>query len=240
MNELPQLKQQLLGGTMKYSVLLFDLDQTILDTDTNAERALKNLQLPFEFDFTNERVLHWHHTQQKMWADLELGKLTRQQLVDTRFQTYFDDYDIEVDSLALETQFERTFFAEHELMPHAKDLLRQLHGNYKLAVVSNGTRAKQERILNDARIASLFDEIFLAEDLGYSKPDPRFFEKVSQKLVPYEKSDMLVIGDSLTADIQGAIDSKIDNVWFNPKHLKTIMSPTYEVSDLQDIANILA
>lgn len=225
---------------MKYSVLLFDLDQTILDTDTNAERALKNLKLPFEFNFTNDRVLHWHHTQQRMWVDLELGKLTRQQLVDTRFQTYFNKYDIEVDSLALEAQFERTFFAEHELMPHAKELLQTVHGNYKTVVISNGTRAKQEKILHDAKIAPLFDEIFLAEDLGYSKPDPQFFEKVVNGLNPFKKSDMLVIGDSLTADIQGAIGSNIDSVWFNPHHAKTTMSPTYEVSDLQDIANILA
>ena len=197
---------------MKYSVLLFDLDQTILDTDTNAENALKKLDLPFNFDFTDKRVLHWHHTQQRMWADLELGKLTRQQLVDTRFQTYFDDFNIKVDSLALEDQFEKTFYAEHALMPHAKELLQQLQGDYQLEIVSNGTRAKQSRILNDAHIRPLFDKMFLAEDLGYSKPDPKFFEKVVSELTPIKKSEMLVIGDSLTADIQGAISSDIDSV----------------------------
>lgn len=225
---------------MKYSVLLFDLDQTILDTDTNAERALKNLDLPFKFDFTDDRIMHWHHTQQRMWADLELGKLTRQQLVDTRFQTYFDDFDIKVDSLALEAQFEKTFFAEHELMPHAKELLQRLQDDYQLEIISNGTRAKQERILNDAQIRPLFDKMFLAEDLGYSKPDPQFFEKVVSALAPTKKSDMLVIGDSLTADIQGAIASNIDSVWFNPHHEKTTKSPTYVVNDLKDIADILA
>lgn len=224
---------------MKYSVLLFDLDQTILDTDTNAENALKKLTLPFKFDFTDKRILHWHHTQQRMWADLELGKMTRHQLVDTRFQTYFDDFDIKVDSLALEAQFEKIFYAEHELMPNALELLQKLQDNFQLEIVSNGTRAKQSRILNDAHIRSLFDKMFLAEDIGYSKPDSRFFSKVISELTPFKKSEMLVIGDSLTADIQGAIDSNLDSIWFNPHHAKSDMPYTYEVNDLKEITNIL-
>lgn len=225
---------------MTYSVLLFDLDQTILDTDTNAENALKNLELPFDFQFTDQRVLHWHHLQQQMWADLELGKLTRQELVDTRFQRYFEDFGIEVDSLALEQQFQRTFFAEHALMPHAKEVLQQLQANHQLMVISNGTRAKQERILKDSGIDIFFDQVFLAEDIGYSKPDPKFFMAVDSALPKYDRADMLVIGDSLTADIKGAVDSNIDSIWFNPHHLQTTNNQaTFEIDDLAKIPDIL-
>lgn len=118
-------------------------------------------------------------------------------------------------------------------------MLQQLQGDYRLEIISNGTRAKQERILNDAQIRPLFDKMFLAEDLGYSKPDPQFFEKVVSELAPAKKSEMLVIGDSLTADIQGAIASNIDSVWFNPHQAKTTMAPTFEVNDLKDITAIL-
>lgn len=225
---------------MNYSTLLFDLDQTLLDTDKNAEMALRNLNLPFSFQFTDQRVLAWHHTQQEMWKELELGELSRQKLMATRFERYFDQYQIEVDSQALEEQFEERFFAEHELMPFARDILKKLSPQNKLVVISNGTRQKQERILNDAKIANFFDDIFLAEEVGYSKPDPKFFQAVTQKLNDTDPSKMIVIGDSLTADIKGANNSNLDSIWFNPHHLTaSVIKPTYEVSQLNEILNII-
>lgn len=225
---------------MNYSTLLFDLDQTLLDTDKNAEMALKKLTLPFSFEFTNQRVMMWHHTQQEMWKELELGKLSRQKLMATRFKRFFDHYQINVNSVALEQQFEQKFFAEHKLMPFAREILKELSPQNNLVVISNGTRQKQERILNDAKIVNFFDDIFLAEEVGYSKPDPKFFQIVTQKLDIADPSKMIVIGDSLTADIKGANNYNLDSIWFNPHHLmSSTIKPTYEVDQLSKILNIV-
>lgn len=224
---------------MKYSVLLFDLDQTLFDTDKNAGNALRKMKLPFEFDFDESRVEHWHETQRQMWGELELGQMTQTTLIETRFQRYFDFYGIKVDSSKLEQQFEQLFFAEHELMPHAKDLLLNLHLNYKLVVISNSSPVKQKRLLHDAQIEDLFDEVFLAPEIGYSKPDVKFFKEVEQNL-NCQRSEMLVIGDSLSADILGANNFGIDSIWFNRyQSPNSTVEPTYEVNDLKEIIDIL-
>ncbi|MFH5811461.1 YjjG family noncanonical pyrimidine nucleotidase [Companilactobacillus sp. FL22-1] len=225
---------------MKYSVILFDLDQTLFDTDLNAEKSLKKLELPFSFTFTDDRILHWHHLQQKMWGDLEKGKLSRQQLNDTRFQAYFDYFDQKVDSVGLEQQYEEIFYTQHELMPHAKMLLETLQADYQLEVISNGTILKQKQMLHNSATEHYFDKMFLAENIGYSKPNAKFFDAVVDELKPYQRKDMLVIGDSLSADIQGANNASIDSVWFNRYQVANEkVSPTYEVSDLKDIIKIL-
>jgi len=225
---------------MNYPIALFDLDQTLLDTDKNAETALRKMQLPFTFDFDDTRVQMWHQTQQQMWKELELGTLSRETLMQTRFKHYFDFYQIDVDSNSLETQFEDRFFAEHALMPHARDLLTKLSPDHTLVVISNGTRRKQERILRDAKIDSFFEKVYLAEEIGYSKPDINFFKTVVENLSLDNSKDAIVIGDSLTADIQGAINSNLDSIWFNPYQIKQDdICPTYEVTDLSEISNII-
>jgi len=225
---------------MNYPIALFDLDQTLLDTDKNAETALRKMHLPFTFDFDDTRVQMWHQTQQQMWKELELGTLSRETLMQTRFKCYFDLYQIDVDSNALETQFEDRFFAEHALMPHAQELLTKLSPDHTLVVISNGTRRKQERILRDAKIDSFFEKVYLAEEIGYSKPDINFFKTVVENLSLDNSKDAIVIGDSLTADIQGAINSNLDSIWFNPYQIKQDdICPTYEVTDLSEISNII-
>lgn len=84
-----------------------------------------------------------------------------------------------------------------------------------------------------------FDDLFLSEDLGYQKPDPNFFKIVIDK-IGVAQQKMLVIGDSLTADISGANATHLDSVWFNPKEItnKTTFKATYEINDLEQLLNL--
>ncbi|WP_158610658.1 YjjG family noncanonical pyrimidine nucleotidase [Lactiplantibacillus garii] len=227
---------------MNYQLLLFDLDQTLFDTNTNAENALRKMQLPFEFTFNADKINYWHRLQAQMWAGLERKEMTRDELINTRFSKYFAHYDIAADGPTLERQFQQRFFAEHTLMPHARTMLTQLKQRYHLAVVSNEVRAKQVRQMGDAHIDQFFDRLFLAEEVGFSKPDQRFFQTVKAKYATVDPANMLVIGDSLTADIQGARAAHLDSVWFNPNHAAQPATnrPRYEVNDLQQLVPLLA
>lgn len=225
---------------MKYPVLLFDLDSTLLDTEKNAENALRKMKIAKTFPFNREQLNYWHSYNNHLWRQFEDNEITRDQLFAQRFKNYFLHYGITIDPDAFQDEYIKLFADEHALIPHAKELLSELT-DHRLFVISNGTKQKQYSQMSYSKIDTYFDKVILAEDLGYKKPDPMFFKKAEAEVPDANKSDMLVIGDSLTADIAGANAVDLDSVWFNPKHSKnkTDIKPTFEVDDLLSIKNIL-
>ncbi len=109
-------------------------------------------------------------------------------------------------------------------------------------MVSNEVREKQARQLGDSNLAGFFEDLFLAEEVGFSKPDQRFFQRVKRQYATIDPAKMLVIGDSLTADIQGARTANLDSVWYNPHHntAPTTSGPLYEIDDLWQLVPLLA
>jgi len=227
---------------VNYPVLLFDLDQTLFDTDVNAQSALRKLDLPFDFAFDDAQIAYCHHLNWYMWGQFEKKTLSRTELINTRFSRFFEHFGITVDGVLCEQQFQQLFFAEHALMPHTQELLNQLQATHRLFVISNGSREKQLRQMADAHIDTYFEHLFLAEDLGVSKPDPQFFAAVEATLGTVKRDDMLVIGDSLTADILGAQQANLASVWYDPHHQakSATIKPTYRITDLLQLSPILA
>ncbi|KRL66647.1 YjjG family noncanonical pyrimidine nucleotidase [Companilactobacillus versmoldensis] len=225
---------------MKYPLILFDLDSTLLDTNLNAEKALQKMPIAQKFSFNSERLAYWHVLNNSLWQQYESNQITKDQLFDQRFKRYFQHFDVQVDTSPFQDQFIKLFAQEHELMPHAVDLLDSL-SDHQLYVISNGTKFKQQQQIKGANIGSYFRKVILSEYLGYKKPDPKFFQSMSQVIGDNDFSDMLVVGDSLSADIQGANRAGIDSVWYNPSKSvnKGSQKPTYEVDDLLQIQNIL-
>ena len=60
------------------------------------------------------------------------------------------------------------------------------------------------------------DGVFLSEKLGFEKPDIRFFEKVFGTIGADDLSKVIIVGDSLTSDIQGGMNAGIKTCWYNP------------------------
>ena len=86
------------------------------------------------------------------------------------------------------------------------------------------------------RLKKYFEKVYLSEEIGYNKPDIEFYESILKEY-PF-KDRMVMIGDSLSSDIQGGINFGIPTIWYNYKHLKSTL-PDYEVDDLMDIFKIL-
>ena len=95
--------------------------------------------------------------------------------------------------------------------------------------------------MEQSGIAPFFKEIFISEQLHTQKPDAAFYEKIGTRIPNFDKHHALMIGDSLSADVQGGNNAGIDTIWYNPHHLEnnTQAQPTYEVDSYQALLEIL-
>lgn len=224
---------------MKYPILLFDLDNTILDTKANAEKALHRLSKQINFPFTDDQIAYWHELNDGLWEKLERKEIKRDDLLNTRFELYFDHFGKKVNGTKVNAAYLELFKLENILMPHAKQVLDALHQTHHIYAISNGTKEKQYSQLTHSNLLTDFDDLYLSEDLGYQKPDPNFFKIVIDK-IGIDQQKMLVIGDSLTADISGANAAHLDSVWFNPKEIanQTTFEATYEIKSLEQLLSL--
>ena len=179
---------------------------------------------------------------QGLWKDLEQKKLTKQELVDSRFAIGFAHFGITVDGAEMALRYQDYISLQGQSFPGAEDLLARLEkAGYQLYGATNGVTAIQEGRLAHSTIASYFKEVFISEQLQTQKPDPDFFERVGQRIPGFSKDQTLMIGDSLSADIAGGHAAGIATVWYNQDHKENTSQvvPTYEVSNYQEIADLL-
>jgi putative hydrolase of the HAD superfamily len=128
-----------------------------------------------------------------------------------------------------------------DLIEGAQETIRALRAHYQMAIITNGLSDVQRPRLDASGIADCFALLAISEELGVVKPDPRFFEIVMQRIGQPPKAEVLVIGDSLTSDIQGGNNAGFDTCWYNP----TGSAPdprfpaTYEIRILTDLHDLL-
>ena len=121
------------------------------------------------------------------------------------------------------------------------EIIRSLHGCMKQYVVPNGTVIAQTKKLQRSHLGEWMDGVFLSEELGAEKPSPRFFEQVFAALPDIPKEDMLIVGDSLTSDMQGGLNAGVPTCWYNPQSLPrpADMAIAFEIQNLQQIYELL-
>ena len=227
---------------MIYKFLLFDLDHTLLDFDAAEDVALSHLLKEEGVEDIQAYKDYYVPMNKTLWKDLELKKITKQELVNTRFAKLFAHFGIEKDGAYLAERYQFFLSKQGQIFPGVEDLLKKLiHQGFELYAATNGITAIQTGRLEQSGIAPFFKEIFISEQLHSQKPDPEFYEKIGARIPNFDKDHALMIGDSLSADIQGGNNAGIDTIWYNPHHLenKTQAQPTYEVDSYQALLEIL-
>ena len=227
---------------MTYKFLLFDLDHTLLDFDAAEDVALT--QLLKEEGVTDIQAYKDYYVpmNKALWKDLELKKITKQELVNTRFSKLFEHFWIEKDGTYLANRYQFYLAQQGQVFSGAMELLDNLiDRSYELYAATNGITAIQTGRLAQSGLTPYFNQVFISEQLQTQKPDALFYERIGQQITGFDKEKALMIGDSLTADIQGGNNAGIDTIWYNPNHLvnKTGAQPTYEVHSYQDLLGCL-
>ena len=227
---------------MTYKFLLFDLDHTLLDFDTSEDVALTQLLKEEGVADIQAYKDYYVPMNKSLWKDLELKKITKQELVNTRFSRLFAHFEIEKDGVYLAERYQFFLAQQGQVFSGAMELLDSLiDRGYELYAATNGITTIQTGRLEQSGIAPFFKEIFISEQLHTQKPDAAFYEKIGARIPNFNKNHALMIGDSLSADIQGGNNAGIDTIWYNPHHLenKSLAQPTYEVHSYKDLLNCL-
>ena len=227
---------------MTYKFLLFDLDHTLLDFDAAEDVALTQLLKEEGVADIQEYKDYYIPMNKALWKDLELKKITKNELVNTRFAKLFAHFGIEKDGAYLAERYQFFLSKQGQIFSGAMELLDNLiESGYELYAATNGITAIQTGRLTQSGLAPYFNQVFISEQLKTQKPDALFYERIGQQIPGFSKENTVMIGDSLTADIQGGNNAGIDTIWYNPHHLenKTQAHPTYEVDSYQALLEIL-
>ena len=221
--------------------VFLDLDDTILDFHKAEQVALANTLIHFGVEPTQKVLDLYHRINKAQWERLERGELTRNEVKVERYRLLYSKLGIDLPPNDTTTYYESQLAIGHYFIDGAESLLEQLNGKYSLYIASNGAKKVQSSRLLSAGIEKYFDSIFISENLGYNKPDKRFFEKCFKEISDFDKSKAVIIGDSLTSDIKGGKNAEIKTIWFNPTEMadESDMKPDFEIYDLLQAPEIL-
>ena len=225
-------------------VILWDVDGTLLDFKKAEYVAIKKCFEIFDLgECSDEMISRYSDINRRYWEKLERKEITKQEVLVNRFVDFFESEDIVTDCA-------EEFNKEYQLQlgeticfcDNCYEMLKGLKGQVKQYAVTNGTRIAQDRKLSKSGLIDIFDGVFISEVVGCEKPGIEFFEHVWEQIGFYEKDEVMIVGDSLTSDIQGGNNAGIVCCWYNPKHVEnnSNLRIDYETDDLQKIAEILS
>ncbi|KFM99622.1 noncanonical pyrimidine nucleotidase, YjjG family [Bacillus clarus] len=225
----------------KYTTLLFDVDDTLLDFQKAEKTALRMLFEEKNIPLTAEIEAHYKKVNKGLWDAFEEGKINRDEVVNTRFSTLFKEYGQEVDGILFEENYRSYLEEGDQLIQGAFEFIQNIQNEYDLYIVTNGVSKTQDKRLRNAGLHLLFKDIFVSEDTGFQKPMKEYFDYVFERIPDFSVKKGLIIGDSLNADIKGGYLAGLDTCWFNPekKSNHSGIVPTYEVQSFDELYDLL-
>ncbi len=223
-------------------IILFDLDDTILDFHKAEASALSAVLRQLGIEPLESTLARYSEINAAQWRLLEAGELTREQLLTRRFDLLFEELGVKASSKMAQSIYENSLMDEYFFIDGAQELLEYLHQKYDLYIVSNGNLIVQQGRIASAGIAKYFKNVFISEFAGYDKPQKEYFDYCFVRIPNFSREETMIIGDSLTSDIQGGINAGIHTCWFNPrrKPAREDIPAEYEVRELGDIPGLLA
>ncbi len=224
---------------MKYTTLLFDSDDTLLDFKAAEKAALEKAMKQCGLPFNNSLHILYSNWNKAFWEAYERGEIQKSDIFVGRFNSFLAEAGISYDAEKLSKAYEHRLGFEHQPITNAIELCRALQPHYKMHIVTNGNLNIQLPRLKDSGLISFFSKVFVSEQVGYSKPHKEFFDYVLNHIEETDKGKILIIGDSISSDILGGLNAGIDTCHFNPKGEATCANPTYTVKSYQELKELL-
>lgn len=232
----------------KYEVILLDIDDTVFDYKTTENTAMMNVFKDFNYfdkynldDYNNFRN-EYKIVNSSLWKKLEEGKTTLDELKVERFKQTFKNLGLDYDGEAFGNQYVKRLSESIFFFEGAEDLLKYMYENYKVVVVTNGIKDVQIPRIKNSSVGKYSHGVVISHELGISKPNPLIFEEALKKInYNGDKEKIIMIGDSINADIKGAVNFGIDSCWVNivNRENNTNINPTYVIENYEQLYKII-
>ena len=221
--------------------LFLDLDDTILDFHKAERIAIAKTIRDFGVEPTEEVLGRYHVINKWHWEQLELGKLTRAEVLENRFKVLFEELGVEVDATACARAYEKNLSIGHYFLPGAEEAVDALSKKYRLFLASNGTASVQKGRMTSANLYRFFEKVFVSQEIGHNKPSKAYFDACFAQIPDFDPKKAMIVGDSLSSDIKGGIQAGIATVWVNPNHLPAnpAIPADYEIEALSQLEALL-
>ena len=202
--------------------LLIDLDNTILDFNKAEGPALAGALRTMGIEPTEELLSRYSVINLAHWKCLEKGQITMAEVKVSRFRQLFDEFGITVSPAETAKVYEGLLAIGHYFVEGAEDMLEELYGKYRLYLASNGIAKVQHSRIDSAGIE-------------------KYFEKCFERIPNFHKTHTAILGDSLSADMQGGKNAGITTIWFNRDDMpdEEGVCPDYEIRSLSELPALL-
>ena len=238
---------------MNYKLVLIDLDDTLFDYPKTEKTAFRNTfeELGFfvesDLEYAKKEEIYeklkdrYKDVNLQLWKDLEKGAVDKDRLKVVRFEKIIEEFDLKYDPYEMSELYLKKLGEGIFPFEATEKLCEYLHSKYKVGIVTNGIKEVQYSRIENSEIAKDIDKIIISDEVGVNKPDKRIFEYAMNYFEIMDKSQVIMIGDSLGADIKGGQNAGIDTCWVNLRNNvnDTGIIPKYEVNKLEKLFEIL-
>lgn len=227
---------------MRFTTILWDLDQTILDFRKSMDYALRlsfeKMRLPID----EEKIALYEAINDSYWRRLERGEISKEEVLIGRFRTFFERLGImdkpeDIADFYQDALGEVYFFRDEadKLLTKLKEL------GYRQYIVTNGVNRTQAKKLRISKLEHIVDGVFVSEVIGYPKPQKEYFDACFDKLDGTTRQECILVGDSITSDMQGAVNAGVTACWYNPEQRANELGIAidYEIRNLWELLAIL-
>lgn len=226
----------------RYHCILIDLDNTLLDFEAAEAAALATTLGHFNLPAGEEATTRYHEINAGLWAQFEKGEVRKEQLQVQRFAKLLAVLGKQGNPAQINDYYLAQLAQNGQILPGADEFLRDVEDYVTIGIVTNGMQKAQAGRLAASGIGEFADGVFISEKLGVAKPDKRFVNIALDKLGITNRSRVLVIGDSISADIRCGQAAGLDTCWFNFKGLAQDdggSGPTYTVRGFEELKTVI-